>query len=201
MRFTELERSLLAVNAALVARLDLIEQGDDFADTIAKRSCASCERALIEAQSCHAEEVNGLTDEVIGVKLERDQLFELITEVAVADDSEWPVEAYDLPGYKVWQRLCREKETLRFTPEDRVVPAESGVKATEPKPLQLEVGKKYRRRDGGIVTIEWNIPGDRYEFKAYSGAYMADGRWSRGRGTHEYDLIEEVTEEAAEVAA
>jgi hypothetical protein len=113
MRFTELERSLLAANAALVARLDLIEQGDDLANSIAERSCASCERALIEAQSRHAEEVNGLTDEVIGIKLERDQLFELISEVAVADASEWPVEAYDLDGYKVWQRLCREKEALR----------------------------------------------------------------------------------------
>jgi len=36
MRFTELERSILAVNAALTERLDLIEQGDDLADTIAK---------------------------------------------------------------------------------------------------------------------------------------------------------------------
>jgi hypothetical protein len=103
----------VAVTHRLLILDQLYKRSRQTADSIAERSCASCERALIEAQSRHAEEVNGLTDEVIGVKLERDQLFELITEVAVADASEWPVEAYNLDGYKVWKRLCREKEALR----------------------------------------------------------------------------------------
>jgi hypothetical protein len=136
----------------LMARLKAVALAHNLTDSIAERSCASCERALIKAQSRHAEEVNGLTDEVIGVKLERDQLFELITEVAAADASLWPVEAYNLDGYKVWQRLFREKEalrsvmqemaedinaeaandeTLRFAPEDRVVPTEAVAKAVE----------------------------------------------------------------------
>jgi len=219
MRFTELERLLLAVNAALVARLDLIEQGDDLADSIAERSCASCEKALIEAQSRHAEEVNCLTDEVIGVKLERDQLFELLSELY--ETTVWPSDSFDLPGYTVFGRIQREQlalrnvtdelaedidaeaandETLRFTPEDRVVPAESGVKATEPKPLQLEVGKKYRRRDGEVVTVDTvgSELGCPYQFWSGEKSYLADGRWGKSFD-HDYDLIEEVTEESAEV--
>jgi len=219
MRFTEIERSLLAVNAALVARLDLIQQGDDFADSIAERSCASCEKAIIEAQSRHAEEVNGLTDEVIGVKLERDQLFELLSELY--ETTVWPSDSFDLPGYTVFGRIQREQlalrnvmdelaedidaeaandETLRFAPEDRVVPAESGVKPADPKLLQLEVGKKYRRRDGEVVTIEQKFNGFLYPFYSDSGTYQADGIYLRGEICLR-DLIEEVTEEAAEVAA
>ena len=46
MRFTEIEREALSLVAALTERLDLIEQGDDLTDSIAERSCASCEKAL-----------------------------------------------------------------------------------------------------------------------------------------------------------
>jgi hypothetical protein len=215
MRFTELER-------ALIERLQLIEESDNVANSIAERSCASCERALIEAESRHAEEVNALTDEVIGVKLERDQLYELITEIALTYGEDWPAKAYDLDGYKVWLRLCREKEalrsvidelaeeinaeaaqdeTLRFTHEDRVVPTEAGAKAVEAKPLQLEVGKSYRRRDGRVVTVERNFDGSAYTFYSTGLSYLADGIFLRGQ-TGPFDLIEEVTEsESAEVAA
>jgi CII-binding regulator of phage lambda lysogenization HflD len=148
MRFTELERSLLSLAAALVARLDLIEQGDDLADTIAERSCASCEKALIEAQSRHAEEVNGLTDEVIELRKSLRAMVEFICEIRPASYTSTNPEAIagSLVFLNLWQQMKAEKdvmdelaedinaeaaqdETLRFSPEDRIVPTEAGAKA------------------------------------------------------------------------
>jgi hypothetical protein len=166
----------VAVTHRLLILDQLYKRSRQTADSIAERSCASCEKALIEAQSRHAEEVNGLTDEVIGVRKDRDTLYEFIRD-HVYGATCFPVH----PAFEVIERLQREEEalkavrdelaedidadaesaqskvarnykvniswsvakeedinaeaandeTLRFTPEDRVVPNEAGAKAVE----------------------------------------------------------------------
>jgi len=77
MRFTELERSLLAVNAALVARLDLIEQGDQLADSIAERSCdvADLRREANRRETELIDEREDLRKELERVQEQRDRLY------------------------------------------------------------------------------------------------------------------------------
>ena len=65
--------------------------------------------------------------------------------------------------------------------------------------MNIEVGKKYLRRDGAIVYIKKVIYSDVFNLNMYfdkysdsyyeNGSYWSDGRWSI------FDLIEEVNDE------
>ena len=65
--------------------------------------------------------------------------------------------------------------------------------------ITLEVGKRYRNREGDIVKISFdrsiNPVGD-YDFYEKNGVgYMADGRFIPNMESTKYDLIEEVKED------
>jgi hypothetical protein len=204
MRFTELERSLLATNAALVARLDLIEQGDDLADAIADaRPCVDCQRKLQDlAANAHARETQ-LIDDVEDVRKQRDAMFALLTALDWATSI--PADVHNSPDWIVYKQV--EEEWKKDTHErysslvQQVAGTQQKAEPAEPKPLQLEVGKSYRRRDGFVVAILRDFGTKPYRFGSMAGSYTADGYWHSTTRT-QYDLIEEVTEaEAAEVAA
>jgi len=200
MRFTELERSLLAVNAALVARLDLIEQGDDLADTIAKDTAtvADLRREANRRETELIDEREDLRKELQRVRDQRDRLYIFASlQPGVVTDSSG-----------ILREIAAELDDRQAVPETwgevRLAEHLTQQKAAKPadlKPLQLEVGKKYRRRDGEIVTIVDSELGCPYQFWSGEKSYLADGRWWKKSFDHDYDLIEEVTEESAEVAA
>jgi hypothetical protein len=200
MRFTELERSLLATNAALVARLDLIEQGDDLADSIAERSCKSCKAALKEAYDRANQRETVLIDELADLRRDRDLLFSLVTALDWNDSV--PREIKNAPEWLAYARVSAEwmaKAKDAAKEFGRIVDTPVTAEPTEPKPLQLEVGKKYRRRDGEVVTVH-SYDDDVYPFHGGECSYTPGGVWHVGR-QNPLDLIAEVTEEAAEVAA
>lgn len=61
--------------------------------------------------------------------------------------------------------------------------------------LQLEVGKSYVRRKGGLVKIIDSNSIYRYPFKGDDGRYyMCGGKWMEGHET-EYDLVAEAPDE------
>jgi hypothetical protein len=61
--------------------------------------------------------------------------------------------------------------------------------------LKLEVGKRYRRRDGEVVTISWRCGSEDYPFVANTDySYDEDGRYLSG-DEHAFDLVEEVADE------
>lgn len=66
----------------------------------------------------------------------------------------------------------------------------------EPKPLQLEVGKSYRSREGNKITIEYlRSTTDHYPFVGDNGNYYhRNGSWINGVNQH-CDLISEWQEE------
>lgn len=68
-----------------------------------------------------------------------------------------------------------------------------------PKPLRLQVGKKYRARNGEVVTIDRTDTGHSYgetnPFMAGSLSYREDGRYFPGGEYSNRDLIEEIADE------
>ena len=62
--------------------------------------------------------------------------------------------------------------------------------------MKLEVGKKYRRRDGEIVVIIDKSVGDGYPFYSDSGDYYTEGGnyWAESGNLDSTDLIEEYIE-------
>ena len=181
MRFTELERSLLSLAAALVARLDLIEQGDDFADSIANDAATVAD---LRRESNRRE--TELIDEREDIKRDRDTLISWVTALLQSVHTQNPNDLPKHNGYAVYCRCMEEGDA-------------EAPKPAEPKQLQLEVGKKYRRRDGQVVTVH-SYDDDVYPFHGGGCSYTPGGVWHVGR-QNPLDLIEEVTEEAAGVAA
>jgi hypothetical protein len=207
MRFTELERSLLSVADALVARLDLIEQGDQIAASIAERSCdvADLRREANRRETELIDEREDLRKELDRVRGQRDRLHDKFAGLVANPERTLIFSA-------IWleREMDADKKAVEAEPKLPGVWGEvelaahlTGQKAEppEPKPLQLEVGKKYRTRDGEIVTVERKYDELAYPFYSNGGSYLADGIYLRGE-TCLFDLIEEVTEaESAEVAA
>jgi len=61
--------------------------------------------------------------------------------------------------------------------------------------LKLEVGKKYRNRDGYVVKIVTQYePDEFYEFRDVDGRHYSNGGQYHMNATSRYDLIEEVIE-------
>jgi hypothetical protein len=113
-------------------------------DSFAERACSSCERQLniSNGQLAHT------LDELANVTGERESLFDLLDKMDRL--YEIPDELRDTPGFRVYERLFLESnslnkvreelaedinreaaqdETLRFTPEDRIIVTEAGAKA------------------------------------------------------------------------
>lgn len=60
------------------------------------------------------------------------------------------------------------------------------------KPIKLEVGKRYRRRDGLNEHIHTYVPDEKYPFFGLTIQYSGNGLADAGYGN--YDIIEEITE-------
>lgn len=67
--------------------------------------------------------------------------------------------------------------------------------------LQLEVGKKYRRRDGTVIETLAESGHERYPFYDTRSKvlYTAYGRYYTSGSEHPFDLIEEVADEAVTI--
>ena len=68
--------------------------------------------------------------------------------------------------------------------------------------MKIEVGKKYRTRDGDVVTIESTDDSGEYPFLGNNGQwYTRRGAFSSGSRESSFDLVEAVVDEQAAAEA